>query len=493
MDLRLRRNPLVLGLGRRSHDVLKTTILLCILMMVSMTMNTLSTLQRTLDSVCCSNSPLLMMMAVSVRKDTSVSRLSPGSLEDCLRPSPVAAEMNKLNQSALPSVQIQQPIPDVCGTLRRRGLWEAATTTTTTTASTARSSHDVFHPHRNISPLAKEIDTWQSNCSIPVAAFHLDNQYGLGSHLYLWSQAFCNAREAGYRLVTVNGEWLWWDQYHCSRGEDGDSNSRGSPFRCYFPHAEERCPQDDRFRPNVASYNHSSDWGTFNSTSNTATAATAVTTATIPNVTDPRNAKLRCLPIRTNAQYQRDFRAAAMEYLFQSVSPLVIQEAQRQMGLLFPPTGQIPDNLITVHIRWGDKFWEMDLVAMEEYVQAITKLETSPNQSTNIYLATEDPAAVEAFLRLKPPHWNVFVDRTVTELTAYRPRKGNRASWMTRNTHGRAGLVALGSLLVALEADRFILTTASNWSRLLNDLRQNVLDPHCGNCTQMIDLRPGIW
>jgi hypothetical protein len=48
-------------------------------------------------------------------------------------------------------------------------------------------------------------------------------------------------------------------------------------------------------------------------------------------------------------------------------------------------------------------------------------------------------------------------------------------------------------LLVALEANYFVLTTASNWSRLMNELRKNVLDPSCGDCTRMIDLRPGEW
>jgi hypothetical protein len=100
---------------------------------------------------------------------------------------------------------------------------------------------------------------------------------------------------------------------------------------------------------------------------------------------------------------------------------------------------------------------------------------------------------VDAFMRAAEPGWKVFVDRTVPELNDYRPARGNRASWTTKNTKGRAGLVALGSLLVALEANDFVLTTASNWSRLMNELRKNVLDPRCGNCTRMVDLRPGEW
>ena len=64
---------------------------------------------------------------------------------------------------------------------------------------------------------------------------------------------------------------------------------------------------------------------------------------------------------------------------------------------------------------------------------------------------------------------------------------------MTKNTKGRAGLVAMGSLLVAMEAKWFVLTTASNWSRVMDHLRTQIINPRCNNCTHMVDLRPGIW
>jgi hypothetical protein len=156
-----------------------------------------------------------------------------------------------------------------------------------------------------------------------------------------------------------------------------------------------------------------------------------------------------------------------------------------------------PDDLITVHIRWGDKFWEMDLVPISTYVDAVSQillaLGRGDNSTANVYLASEDPKAILEFRDKAPAGWNIYVDRTVAELNSYRPSKGNRASWTTRNTRGRAGLVALGSLLVAMEANNFVITTGSNWSRLINHLRKNVLDPHCGNCTRVIDLRPGVW
>ena len=105
--------------------------------------------------------------------------------------------------------------------------------------------------------------------------------------------------------------------------------------------------------------------------------------------------------------------------------------------------------------------------------------------------------AVNMFRDMAPPSWKIFVDRS-SELWSHRPSKRyfNHASYTTLNTQGRGGLVSMGSLLVAMEAKDFVLTTASGWSRLMDELRRNVVDPQCSggnNCTTMIDLRPGFW
>jgi hypothetical protein len=385
------------------------------------------------------------------------------SIVSCLIHRPVNAKfehiksIGSINQSL--SI-IQQPSAAHCGHLRRD--WTGG-------------RHQQQQQTVNLySSLAREIEAHQSNCSLPTMDFYVDNDYGLGSHLVLWSQALCNAWESNHRIRTVNPDWLWLDRTYCKNQHRQARNDESSPLSCYFPKAENKCPHD------VISRHHQQP---------------AV------NVTDPRNRRTFCKRIReaTDNETLCEFRRASMEYIFQQVSPLVIAEAERQLGLLFPPNGRVPNDLITVHVRWGDKFWEMDLASIPEYMDAVERLlqlrkgSSDNNETVHIYLATEDPRAVQEFLSLAPAHWKVYVDRTVTELNAYRPVKGNRASWTSRNTQGRAGLVALGSLLVALEAQSFVLTTKSNWSRLMDALRLNVIDAQCGNCTRMIDLRPGDW
>jgi hypothetical protein len=190
---------------------------------------------------------------------------------------------------------------------------------------------------------------------------------------------------------------------------------------------------------------------------------------------------------------KNELRASATEFLFGHVSSLVVQEAERQIALVFEKVGQVPKDLITVHIRWGDKAREMQLVPISDYIQAIEEVldqRKSNDKTANIFLATEDPQAVKEFQKLAPAKWNIYLDQYYTDMLPYRISEYNGSPKMSAQLNGRTGLVALGSLLVAMEANDFILTTASNWSRLFNELRKSILNPRCNDCTTMADLRP---
>jgi len=423
----------------------------------------------------------------------------------------VAQQQSSLNATAGNNIRQQQKVATVappCNSEEKRGSANRL-------RSCGRLRRNWTRRRQPASPIARRLERHQSNCTLPVATDYVDNNYGMGSHLYVWSQALCNALESGRRLASINPYWLWLDRDRCDM-----TQAALSPFLCYFPLAEARCGE-----------------GT------TAAAAAPVEPIPAVNVSDPRDDRRRCSLVLDDDETGGDdrdinnrvnlatFRGAAMEYLFQSVSPLVVREAERQAGLLFPG-GIAPEDLITVHIRWGDKFWEMDLPSEHMYVKAVCQLLLSnvPSSSyldehqqhkrlddcnatkANLYVSSEDPRAVQAFSAAAPDGWTVYVDRTIAELDEYRPAKGNRASWTARNTRGRAGLVALGSLLVALEARDFVLTTASNWSRLMNELRKAFLERPCAltadtttrdnngtfdadntPCTRVIDLRPGLW
>lgn len=96
---------------------------------------------------------------------------------------------------------------------------------------------------------------------------------------------------------------------------------------------------------------------------------------------------------------------------------------------------------------------------------------------------------MKEFRKALPDGWNLFVDQFLAETSRHRVDGYNGGPKMAKALNGKAGLLALGSLLVAMEADDFVLTTKSNWSLLMDELRRAILDPRCDNCTSVVDLR----
>ena len=372
-----------------------------------------------------------------------------------------------------------QPHDDDANNIDSLLLNHPSTTTTTLPTSTSSSSNNNGSKLRfdwtNLapqSPLTQRMLAHQTNCSLPLGNFVYRNRFGLGSDLHIWGQALCNGMESRHRIRTVL-PWTWMDQDKCGH--------LASPMSCYFSKSELNCEGDDALARQYPTFtNH---WH---------------------NISKPKgNVNHKCDSIM-NATSKSDLRASATEFLFGQVSPLVVHEAERQLALVFQTVGgQVPPDLITVHIRWGDKVDEMKLVPISDYIHAIQKVlddrrrrrrnnnnNDKKTAAANIFLATEDPQALTEFQTLAPADWNIYVDQYYTDMLPYRVSDYNGSPKMSKQLHGRTGLVALGSLLVAMEANDFILTTASNWSRLYNELRKSVLNPRCNDCTTMADLRP---
>ena len=255
-----------------------------------------------------------------------------------------------------------------------------------------------------------------------------------------------------------------------------------SPMECYFPEAEPPCPEIEVSETELDRFEMIYRTNTRDS---------------CPNMT------------AFAGGHYSNVRAATTKYLFTRVSDIVQAEGERQLNILFGKlgTGVVPKNLITVHIRWGDKHAEMELVPIAMYMKAIQQIlddrkaqkrrneRNDVEKDVHIYLATEDPQAYEEFMNAKPRHWNVYIDQYYVEMLSYRLEYGasNIHYYAAKGSlAGRNGLIAFGSLLVAMESNDFVLTTASNWSRLMNEIRKNIIDPQChyhNNCTTtMIDL-----
>jgi hypothetical protein len=103
-----------------------------------------------------------------------------------------------------------------------------------------------------------------------------------------------------------------------------------------------------------------------------------------------------------------------------------------------------------------------------------------------VFLTTEDPVALAEFLKAAPKSWK--------QVLVYKPAVSSDSSVHSQaqeaqSNSGASGRHALIALLLALEARYFVLTGASNWSRLINELRQSVLEIDCAKHEQRIGAR----
>jgi len=183
--------------------------------------------------------------------------------------------------------------------------------------------------------------------------------------------------------------------------------------------------------------------------------------------------------------------SAAMAYLFQSVQPVVIEEALAQIKQSFPEGLPDPDDLITLHMRWGDKGTETRILPVSHFVWGVKELiEERQRQKPwkngiHIYLASEDGDAITAFQKAAPKNWIVHTSGP-TQLPG-------QIKSMAEFRSGEHGLKSLAALLVSLQANHYVLVTSSNWSCLINELRLAIVDPRCNGCTTMRDLHYGEW
>ena len=95
---------------------------------------------------------------------------------------------------------------------------------------------------------------------------------------------------------------------------------------------------------------------------------------------------------------------------------------------------------------------------------------TSARGGGSVFVTTEDPTALEAFRRASPPGWTIHTYAPATANVTYT----NKRSPMNdaRDSEGSAGLHSIIALVLSMEAVGYVLTTNSNWSRMIDELRQ---------------------
>ncbi len=192
----------------------------------------------------------------------------------------------------------------------------------------------------NLSPsleLTKHIRKHQSDCSLPMATFAHRNRFGLGSDLHVYGHALAYGIHTQKRIRTV-GKWTWMDKSECRTVNEGEKAAGllGSPMSCYFEASELTCPGDVEYAIENPGFDDSG----------------GLSKPTGRLINPDGNYNSSFLPPR-DANGLKLLEIAVVESLFTSVTPRVVQEAERQLKLVFGE--KVPEDLITVHIRWGDK------------------------------------------------------------------------------------------------------------------------------------------
>ena len=248
-------------------------------------------------------------------------------------------------------------------------------TTCTTNNNPSRNNkmHHLRYDWTNLTPsldMTKHIIQYQSNCSLPMSTFTYRNRFGLGSDLHVYSQALCNGIKSNRRIRTI-GNWTFMDQSQCggndtnnnSNGDDvnnksisnsnisssssskkGSRNMLGSPMRCYFASSELNCPGDVEYAIDNPGFdnNHSLSKPNGNVVS---TNSDCLSGLVLPSSEKEKD--------NDAVGQQKLFQVAVIESLFTRLTPLVVDEAERQLNLIFGGKEKVPKDLITVHIRWG--------------------------------------------------------------------------------------------------------------------------------------------
>ena len=310
-------------------------------------------------------------------------------------------------------------------------------------------------PH---SQLAKLLTAQRTDCSQPLKWYEPNLLGGLGNELRSYTLALCLAHQYQVRLYTPHFTFMDPSLVH-----EGDP-SLLNPF---FTTLELQCPgdvavaQQQQQLPYKQLKKQRFDiwkkqiW--------------------MRNKDYPCASLLNQLPDYSNL----DARATSLEAVFTAgLSQAVVEEAQRQHKRVFSNGVPPAEQLITVHVRWGDKATEMELVPMQEYIQAVYEIAEQQGlqpSDTHVFLATEDPKAVEAFNAGADERWTVYTDQFYYDFLPLRSNETQDVAAITHDNHGDVGLLAMGSLLVALEANHYVLTSASNWSRMMNLLRRTVV------------------
>eukprot|EP00455_Lapot_gusevi_P013804 TRINITY_DN16809_c0_g1_i5.p1 TRINITY_DN16809_c0_g1~~TRINITY_DN16809_c0_g1_i5.p1 ORF type:complete len:386 (-),score=52.82 TRINITY_DN16809_c0_g1_i5:22-1179(-) len=155
------------------------------------------------------------------------------------------------------------------------------------------------------------------------------------------------------------------------------------------------------------------------------------------------------------------WRAQSTRYLLRKIQP-PLAEALCRVKQEIAPYG-FPRPLISVHVRHGDKWIEMDLLPFSQYMAAAEAIRKQNPLVRTIFLSTENQHVIEQARTYK--NWTFLYTHNL-RLNVSPMESASVLGWETE------AMISFVNLYLALEGDYFIGTRKSNWCRLIDELRQ---------------------
>ena len=207
--------------------------------------------------------------------------------------------------------------------------------------------------------LGKNLEHYQSYCHDENEIYHHGmHNNGMGSELFVYGQALCNCMQwnVSMNLAALNNDrkiWYWNDKDFCNQNIS-IYNDRADPkfLETYVP---KKSPLECYFNKKNPCHEVERDAVVF-----------------IPSL----NKLTGCPKFVKNLNERAVFRDATIEFMFSNMSRQLVNETEVKAEELFKSLGysQIPKDMITVHVRWGDKSREMSLVSIDQYLDTVAQI-----------------------------------------------------------------------------------------------------------------------
>ena len=218
-----------------------------------------------------------------------------------------------------------------------------------------------------------------------------------------------------------------------------------------------------------------------------------------------------------------------MRYLLRPNLLTVHKIIRPALESVFPPPEGVPRGLASVFIRWGDKGGEMELLPILRYVGAVEKIAAVHGllgANVHVFVMTEDHAALREFrTQAKPRGWRVYAYEKAIVQTSRRASSNSNLTNVAnklnasaeerrafynaliarraasriapppvKHAAGGMGMHSLIALILAMEAEHYVLTISSSWSKLVNALRLALFPKHKrGDADLLFSREFGHW